>query len=84
VVDGNYYSFDIVSNTDTMVDADVDPDKVQPILDDMAKAAVLELTIGKAKPVTVSLSGSATALNAFRTCAGISGSAAGGGANPFQ
>jgi hypothetical protein len=83
-VSGNTYSFDIVSNTDTMVSADVDADKVQPILDDMAKASSLALTIGKAKPVSVSLSGSSKALNAFRTCAGIGGGAAGGGSNPFQ
>jgi hypothetical protein len=83
-VNGNTYSFDIVSNTDTMVSADVDADKVQPILDDMAKASSLTLTIGKAKPISVSLSGSSKALNAFRTCAGIGGGAAGGGTNPFQ
>ena len=83
-VNGNTYSFDIVSNTDTMVSADVDADKVQPILDDMAKASSLTLTIGKAKPISVSLSGSSKALNAFRTCAGIGRGAAGGGTNPFQ
>jgi hypothetical protein len=82
-VNGDTYSFAIVSNTDTMVSADVDADKVQPILDDMAKASTLALTIGKAKPVSVSLSGSSKALNAFRTCAGIGGGAADGGANPF-
>src|ERR1700735_5364558 len=81
-VNGNTYSFDIVSNTDTMVSADVDADKVQPILDDMAKASSLTLTIGKAKPISVSLSGSSKALNAFRTCAGIGGGADGGGPTP--
>jgi hypothetical protein len=38
---GNTYSFGIVSDTDTMVSADVDADKVRPILDDMAKASSL-------------------------------------------
>jgi hypothetical protein len=84
IVNGNTYTFNIDSNTDKMIDAEVDPSKVSPILDDIAKASSLQMTIGKAKPITVSLSGSAAALNAFRTCAGISGSAPGAGTNPFQ
>lgn len=83
-VDGTTYGFAIVSNTDTMVNAQVDADKVQPILDSMGKAASMVLTAGKAAPVTISLAGSMKALNAFRTCAGIGGSAPGAGSNPFQ
>jgi hypothetical protein len=67
-----------------MVSGEVDADKVQPVVDDMAKASSLALTIRKAKPVSVSLSESSKALNAFRTSAGIGGGAANGGTNPFQ
>jgi hypothetical protein len=56
-----------------MVDAQVDTDKVQPLLDDMGKAASMVLTAESANPVTVSLAGSMTVLNAFRTCTGGAG-----------
>ncbi len=83
-VNNNSYSFNIDYNTDSMVSATVDADKVSALLDDMAKAASLKLTIGKDAPISVSLDGSTKALNAFRTCAGIGGGGSGGGANPFQ
>jgi hypothetical protein len=83
-VNNNSYSFDIDYNTDSMVSATVDPNKVSLLLDDMAKAASLKLTIGKDAPISVSLDGSTKALNAFRTCAGIGGGGSGGGSNPFQ
>jgi hypothetical protein len=83
-VDGATYSFDIDDNTDTMVNAEIDTDKVQSMLDEMGKAGSMAITVGKAKPVTISLAGSMKVLNAFRTCAGIGGGSAGGGGNPFQ
>lgn len=78
------YDLDIGSNTDKMVAAVIPQDKVVPLLDAAAKASLMTVLAGKGKPISVSLSGSSTVLNAFRTCAGISGSAVGGGANPFQ
>ena len=83
-VNSNSYSFDIEYNTDSMVSANVDADKVSALLDDMAKAASLKLTVGKDTPISVPLNGSTKALNAFRTCAGIGGGGSGGGSNPFQ
>jgi hypothetical protein len=74
----------ITSNTSASAEADIDPSAVQPLLDAMAKETEMKITIGKAKPLIVSLSGSTVVLNAFRTCANIGGSAPGGGSNPFQ
>jgi len=77
-------TFDITYNTDTVVGATVGPDQLVPLLDAIAKETFLTVIAGKAPSIRVPLGGSATALNAFRTCAGISGSAKGGGSNPFQ
>jgi len=77
-------SLDITSNSNDWVEADIDPPSVQPLLDAMAKESAMMITVGKAKPLAVSLAGSTVVLNAFRTCANIGGSAPGGGANPFQ
>lgn len=82
---GSYdQAFDIDDNTDTMVNAEVSQDQVGPLLNAIANGSIMTVIAGKAKPIDVSLAGSATALNAFRTCAGISGSAPGGGSDPFQ
>lgn len=77
-------SLDITSNSNDWAEANIDPAAVQPLLDTMAKETVMSITVGKAKPLEVSLAGSTVVLNAFRTCANIGGSAPGGGANPFQ
>lgn len=50
----------------------------------MDKAAAMAVTVGKAKPISVSLTGSSKAANAFRTCAGIEGGSGKGGENPFK
>ena len=44
----------------------------------------MQVKVGKDQSFGVSLAGSTVVLNAFRTCAGIGGTAAGGGSNPFQ
>jgi hypothetical protein len=67
-----------------MISAVVDTPSIQPMLDAMAKASAMSVTAGKAAPISVSLLGSSKVLNAFRTCAGIAGSAPGAGSNPFQ
>ena len=50
----------------------------------MDAASAMIVTVGKAKPVTVSLIGSTKATNAFRTCAGINGNPKAPGSNPFE
>lgn len=77
-------TFAITYNTDTVVGATVSPDQLVPLLDAIAQETFLTVIAGKAPLIRVPLGGSATALNAFRTCSGISGSAKGGGSNPFQ
>ena len=42
------------------------------------------LTLGKAKPLNVSLVGSTKAATAFKTCAGVKGGSSDPGSNPFQ
>jgi hypothetical protein len=83
-VSNDDYTFDISGNTDTVVTSIVDSTKLTNLLDDMEKADILQLTIGNNAPIIVSLSGSTKVINAFRTCAGIGGGAAGAGSNPFQ
>jgi hypothetical protein len=75
---------DIDENSDTMVNAEVSSDIVTPMFAAMDRASAMLVTIGKAKPTTVSLVGSTRATNAFRTCAGIRASGNLPGANPFQ
>jgi len=77
-------SFEISDNTDTMVNVEVPNDIVLPMFSAMDKASVMTVTIGKAKPILVSLAGSTRATNAFRTCAGIGGTPKAPGANPFE
>lgn len=75
---------DIDENSSTMVSAELAIEVVAPMLAAMDKATVMVVTVGKAKPVTVSLAGSKRATNAFRTCAGIAGSGQPAGENPFD
>jgi hypothetical protein len=76
--------FDIDDNTDTMVNAEVPAEVVVPMFAAMDKAGSMSITVGKAKPFPVSLSGSTRATNALRTCAGITGNARTPGSNPFE
>jgi hypothetical protein len=77
-------ALDIDDNTDTMVNAGIERVDAVKLLDAMDKASVLTFTVGKAKPVAVSLAGSMIVTNAFRTCAGLRGSTAAPGGNPFE
>jgi hypothetical protein len=77
-------TLEIADNTNNMVEAVLDNANLPTLLDGMAKASSMQLKVGKDKAFSVSLAGSTVVLNAFRTCAGIGGSAAGGGSNPFQ
>jgi hypothetical protein len=74
----------IVDNTDTMVGAEVDADTITPMFNAMDKATSMSVTVGKARPFSVSLAGSTRATNAFRTCAHIEGPVKAPGSNPFQ
>ncbi|KAA5609686.1 hypothetical protein [Rhodovastum atsumiense] len=79
-------SFDITSNTDDMVVADVDEDDMIKLFSAMDAASAMVVTAGKAQPVSVSLAGSTKATNAFRTCARIGGKpkSADPEGNPFE
>jgi hypothetical protein len=71
-------------NDATMVSAPVAFPALIPMFDAMDKAPSMSVTVGKAKPLLVSLVGSTRATNAFRTCAGINSNAASPGSNPFE
>lgn len=75
---------EVSDNTDVTVAAVLDGEQVQTFLAKASDAGAMTVTVGKAKPFPVSLVGSAKALNAFRTCAGIPGGGHGGGQNPFK
>jgi hypothetical protein len=77
-------TFEIDDNTDTMINAEAAQDVVAAMFAAMDKASAMTVTVGKAKPFSVSLAGSTKTTNAFRTCAGIKGNAPGGGDNPFK
>ncbi len=50
----------------------------------MDKNAQMKVTVGKAKPMSVSLVGSTKAATAFKTCAGVKGGSSTPDSNPFQ
>jgi hypothetical protein len=68
----------------TMIESTVSRAQLLALLDAMDKSATMKVTIGKETPVIVSLAGSTRATNAYRTCAGLKGSSALPGANPFR
>jgi hypothetical protein len=75
---------EVGSNMDSWVAAPISQDQIGPLLQKASQASAMTVTVGKAKPITVSLAGSAKVLNAFRTCADIHGGDAKGGDNPFK
>lgn len=78
------HSFEIDDNTVEMVNSEI-PDEIVPTLfEKMDHASKMLVTVGKAKPIVASLSGSTKVTNAFRTCAGITGNVSSPGSNPFQ
>lgn len=84
-VKGDDVSLPVSANESTMLSAEIDLDAFHKLVAAMDKAASMTVTVGKAAPVTVSLSGSTVAIRAFETCAGIPASTtAPAGANPFK
>ena len=77
-------AFHIAANPRIMVAAPIPSSEVTMIFDAMDKASSMLVKVGNEAPYAVSLAGSTRVTNAFRTCAGISGNAPGGGANPFK
>ncbi len=77
-------SFDSEVLDATLVGATIDTDLIPALLDALSGGDYAMVTVGKEAPRKVSLSGTSKVLNAFRTCAGIAGSSAGGGSNPFK
>lgn len=75
---------DIKGNTSTMVTATINQGDLLPMFAAMDKASVMTVTVGKARPFTVSLAGSTRVTDAFRTCAGIGSNSKTPGSNPFQ
>lgn len=77
--------YQVSDNTDQTVSIDIPDEDVAPLFSAMDKERTLTVAIGKSPPVSVSLSGSAKATNAFRTCSHLGGSSApnGRGSNPF-
>ncbi|WP_148360583.1 hypothetical protein [Acidisphaera rubrifaciens] len=76
-------SFPTRTATNDMVAATLTADEIVELLQAMDHTTKMVLTVGNTRPRTVSLVGSTKATNAYRTCAGLPGSAAGGGVNPF-
>ncbi len=74
----------ITDNTSNSVSATVSDDDGQAILAAMNKSTQMQVTLGKAKPLNVSLVGSTKAATAFKTCAGVKGGSSDPGSNPFQ
>jgi hypothetical protein len=74
----------IGDNTEDSVSAEVNAADILTLLTSMDKGSTMLVTVGKTKPISVSLTGSSKVANAFRTCAGIEGSSAKGGDNPFK
>lgn len=77
-------TLEIDANDSTFVSASVSPEFLVPLFTAMDDAANMSVTVGKAKPVIVSLTGSTRVTNAFRTCAGINSNAKTPGSNPFE
>jgi hypothetical protein len=74
----------ISANTEDSIAANMEQPEIATLLTNMDRAATMAVTVGKAKPIPVSLTGSSKAANAFRTCAGIEGGSGKGGENPFK
>lgn len=77
-------SYDIDDNTDQLISAPMDRSEIKELLDAMDQASSMTVFVGKAPPISVSLSGSTKVANAFRTCAQINGNSATPGSNPFR
>lgn len=85
IVIGDWKTIQTISgNEASMVTAVLDEDTYPAMFAAMDKASSMAVTVGKAKPINVSLAGSSRVTNAFRTCAGITGGDLKGGENPFK
>lgn len=74
----------IESNETNWVSAFVWPNLVTSLFDAMDSAANMDVVVGNARPLVVSLAGSARVANAFRECAGIRRTSKTPGSNPFE
>jgi hypothetical protein len=74
----------INDNTDTMISASMEEGQRDALLQAMDKGSSMSVKVGKAGPMKVSLSGSTKVTNAWRTCAGLKGSAGTPDTNPFK
>lgn len=84
-VPGDDVSLPVTDNQSTMVVAEIGLDAFHQLVAAMDRAGSMEVTVGKAAPVAVSLSGSTVVVRAFETCAGIpANTSAPPGANPFK
>lgn len=74
----------ITDNDATSVNVELDEEEYSKFFAKMDKASSMNVVVGKAKPVAVSLSGSTRVMNAFKTCGSIKSDVDGGGVNPFK
>jgi hypothetical protein len=74
----------IDDNTASTVNAEMPDTVASDLFSKMDHASMMLVTVGKAKPINVSLAGSTRVTNAFRTCADIRGNSGSPGSNPFQ
>jgi hypothetical protein len=77
------HSWTVTANTSSMVEMVILPSEIVDMIDRMDKASSMTIVVGKDR-VTSSLVGSTVVTNAYRTCAGLKGSTALPGANPFR
>lgn len=77
-------TLEIDDNTSNWVNAEISDDITIPLFSQMDNNSRMFISVGKARPMEVSLSGSTKATNAFRTCAGIKSNAPSPGSNPFN
>lgn len=74
----------ITANTSTQVVADLDDETAQALFEAMDRSGQMTVTVGKAKPINVSLQGSSRAAVAFKHCARLNVGGSAPGSNPFQ
>ena len=77
-------TFPIDDNTDTMVNAPVPAALLVGLFGAMDNASNMQVSVGEAALISISLVGSTKVTNAFRTCAGLPGAATSPGSNPFE
>ncbi len=77
-------NYAVDGNTASTISASIANEDLSSLFSAMNKASTMLVTAGKAKPINVSLVGSAKVTNAFLTCFGIRNGISNPGSNPFQ